>query len=138
MALTTIEQQQIIRGDYGPTTISLKDMVLQACVKAATEFVQNHNTAAFDETNGTPDNPEANAYASKIIAIAGQVFRADGAKVNYLVRVMVALLAENFDIGQAQNANSEAWDTQIVNRAFRVLELFAGVTINQKTAYDNL
>jgi hypothetical protein len=143
MALTNLEQLQIISGQVAPDSTSLDALVHQAAFNFATTFYMTYNATAFDgqliDGEFVYNNPQAAAYANKMLNISSQVFRASGTDIQRLTRIMVVLIGNTAaTLPQVQNATDAQWDSFVGAQIDECFELFAGVRQDEKAAYNAL
>ncbi len=141
MALTVLEEMQILKGTVGPS-VSLLDLIHQSAVGEGVDFHINYkvfDTIEIVEGEEVPINVEANSYLNKILSVIDRVYRIDNRTVNSLVKLEVSLIGDStVTWQQVQEATDEQWETFIVDNMLRTFELLGRVLKSEKTAYDAL
>lgn len=132
MALTVLEEMQILDREIGPSVL-LIDLVHQSAVGEGIEF-----NIGYKEFDGEA-NPEAQLYLDKILSVIGNVNRIDGRTIDSLFKLIVALIGNSsVTYQQVVDAEDSDWETFIADNMLRTFELFGRVLKSEKTAYDAL
>ncbi len=138
MALTVLEEMQILGGQEGPS-VSLLDLIHQSAVGEGVDFHINYKVFDIVDEFDEPINVEANSYLTKILSVIDRVYRIDNSTVNSLVKLEVSLIGDStVTFSQVQSATDEQWETFIVDNMLRTFELLGRVLKSEKTAYDAL
>ncbi len=138
MALTVLEEMQILSGDEGPSVILL-DLIHQSAVGEGVDFHINYKVFDTVDELDEPINVEADSYLNKILSVIDKVYRIDNNTVNSLVKLEVSLIGDSVVTWQqVQDATDEQWETFIVDNMLRTFELLGRVLKSEKTAYDAL
>ena len=138
MALTILEEMQILGGQEGPSVILL-DLIHQSAVSEGVDFHITYKLFDIVDEFDEPINIEANSYLNKILSVIDRVYRIDNSTVNSLVKLEVSLIGDSaVTFAQVQSATDEQWETFIVANMLRTFELLGRVLKSEKTAYDAL
>ncbi len=142
MALTVLEELQILKGTVGPEGVILLDLIHQGAVGEGINFHINYkvfDTVEIVDEIEVSINVEANNYLTKILSVIDRVYRIDNSTVNSLVKLEVSLIGDSsVTWQQVQDATDEQWETFIVDNMLRTFELLGKVLKVEKTAYDEL
>lgn len=133
MALNSIEQLKIIAGVDGakPTDTDLLSLLLQSGTITGRQFIVNVKT--------TEGIPLAESYKNKMLAIILKIFKNDQVTLEALRRVWVAILGDtSATYAQVQSASDSEWITFAQNNIDEAMEFVSGISIAEKTAYDNI
>lgn len=147
MALTVLEELQILNGTVGPDVI-LVDLVHQIAMGTGVEFHINYKVFPIKDGEGEPINSEAQLYLNKILGVINRVYSIDNQTVNSLTKLEVSLIGDSSvswvditgDPGPpvVPPATDAQWETFIASNMLRTFELLGRVLKEEKTAYDAL
>lgn len=146
MALTVLEELQILNGKVGPGSeenpIKLLDLIHQSAVGEGVDFHINYkvfDTVEIVDEIEVAINVEANNYLIKILSVIDRVYKIDNSTVNSLVKLEVSLIGNSaVTWQQVQDATNEQWETFIVSNMLRTFELLGRVLKSEKIAYNAL
>lgn len=131
MALSLIEQHQILSGDAKPS-IGLQTMINLAATNYALEFRSNHKILS-DEVN-----PKAMQYLSRMLRLCNQL-QQSGTRaqvVASLEQVIVSKIAGlEFTYTQISKATDAQWEGFIEAQMESSFENVSGVWREERTAY---
>lgn len=131
MALTLVEQLLLSSGAEAPTSFTLIDAVTHATAIQGTTFYQTH-----DDPGGSTD---AQSYISKYLALVDAAFISNERVLRELTRLMIVQIGEAAtNLAQVQGATDTQWANFVQSNINEVIEIAAGITQDEKTAYDAL
>ena len=131
MALSAIEQLRIIAGEASPNGADLLSLVLQTGVIVGQDFSMNQKSTAVDTLE--------DAYRVRFLSVSGRVFNNNERVVAGLRRLIIVILGgTNVTFNQVENATDSQWEGFVFNNMDEAIEYLAGITPDQKTAYENL
>jgi len=131
MALSAIEQLRIIAGEAKPDQTDLLSLVLQTGSIVGYDFTLNQKTTA-DET------PE-DFYRERFLLIAARAVNNDERAIAALRRLIIVILGNtSVTFNQVVGATDSQWEGFVFNNMDEAMEALAGVTPDQKAAYDAL
>ena len=128
MALTLTQQLNILNGVVAPPSNTLDDLVKQAALVEAVNFVEKDTTG----------NTDAASYKSKIESVIRLLYNNASTMTTRLKYILVAIYAPTGDYATVQAAGDSGWETFISNNILESMEEFALVTSAEKTAYDSI
>lgn len=132
MAITVLEELQILKGTVGPGVL-LIDLVHQIAMGEGVQFHIDYKI--FD--GGT--NIEAQSYLDKVLGVINRVYDINNQTVQSLQKLEVSLIGNSaVTWQQVQDATDEQWETFIIDNMLRTFELLGRVLKSEKTAYDEL
>ena len=132
MAISVLEELQILNGTVGPNVI-LVDLVHQIAMGEGVEFHINYKV--FDGEA----NPEAQLYLTKVLGVISSVYSINSQTVNSLTKLEVSLIGNSsHDWAAIQAASDEDWEDFIADNMLRTFELLGRVLKSEQTAYDAL
>ena len=139
MALTKIEELQILDGMIKPPTVDFNDLINQIAVGQAIDFMDNHKIFDVLDGNDPPEsiNAKAAAYKDKLITVSGKAIRTEiGSSLD---KIIVSIMgASSVTTAQLMAASDDQWETFIENEIFRAFEIVAIVRRQEKIDYDAL
>jgi hypothetical protein len=132
MALTVLEELQVLKGEVSPSVILL-DLIHQVAVSEGITF---HTT--YKSFDGTVE-VEAQLYLTKVLSVIGRVYAIESNTVQSLQKLIVSLIGDSGStFTQVQNATDAQWETFIKTNMLRTFELLGRVLKSEKTAYEAL
>lgn len=136
MALTTIEQLQLLQEGFDNLTQPLESVVQQQALNTATEFLQNQK----DTAPGGVVNPQADTYLRQVGHQAQQILTGQAPIFRRLTALAISKVAVNTAANYA--TVKAATEAQVVgflaSNMLGIFEDVAGIRPAEKTAYDNL
>lgn len=130
MALTAIEQLQIVSGEIKPPSVLLVDLVHQVAFMYAKVFMDGYKV--FDPVG----NEVAASYLAKMTNFSNQVFIDRQATFVNLQRIVVVILGvSEVTPTQIANGTDEQWETFVTDQMDESFEYASGSTKEEKTAY---
>lgn len=138
MAITVLQELQILNGTVGPNVI-LRDLVHQIAMGEGVKFHLNYKVFPTQDEAGEPINTEAQSYLNKVLGVISSVYSINSQTVNSLTKLEVSLIGNSsHDWATIQAASDEDWETFITTNMLRTFELLGRVLKSEKTAYDAL
>ena len=131
MALTIIQELEIIRGELTPTSTDLTSLVHQSAFGYAKTF--------YDNLKDTTDNDEATSYVNKVVAVSMSVLRNDREIIQVLKRMIISIIGDStFTYAQVSGADDDGWGSFVESQIAQAFEYIGDVRSDEKTAYDLL
>ena len=128
MALTVIEQLELLSGSVGPDSTDLGSLVRQCSFKFAKEF--------YDNLKDTTGNSDATAYKNKLLAVSKNAFNSQQGLNENLTRIIVLIIGEvATDLLQVQNATDPQWEGFVYGQIDEAFEYIGDVRSIEKIAY---
>ncbi len=131
MPLTVTQQLNILneQDDFVfPGEFNLQTTVTQAAVAWITEFLQTYK-----------DGSEQTAYFQKMSSTGQRSFNRPGRGEARFTEVMVGQIAlQPFDYATVKGATLPQWEDFIADNMDDVIEIYAGVTKEEKAEYEAL
>ena len=129
MALTALEQLELVKGSVRPDATDLRTLVKATAFIKASAFYDDYKV--FDESG----EAAATSYLSKMFNLSRSIIR--GNSDESLFRVLVTIIGEaNFTFEQVQAATDSQWEDFVSNNILKTMEIVADIRKNEKTAYD--
>ena len=140
MAITNLEQLKIVGNEISPESYTLLEMVHQAAYDTAIDFHINHKLAVYDtDIEDELVNPDARAYATKILSSSRNAYKLDGAGLERLRRACIIFIGDQVgSLNAIKNATDEQWSAFISSIMINVFESMGGVLPNEKSEYEAL
>lgn len=131
MALTIKEQLDIFTGVVKPPSYSLNQYVEQAAIDACQNFFSNTKATS-------PEDGDAFIYKQKMTVMCTNIVGNVTRYTSNITRVLLAIYADTGTMAQVLAADDDGWITFISNNMFSALEKLAGLSAQEKNAYDAL
>lgn len=132
MALTVLEELQILNHSVGPSVI-LEDLIHQIAMGEGIKFYIGYKV--FDGTIEVL----AQSYLDKLLGIIARVNQVDSGTIKSLQKIIVSLIGDStVTWQQVQDATDAQWETFITDNMLRTFELLGRVLKSEKTTYDAL
>lgn len=133
MALSIIEEIQIIRGAYGPKAATLKEIVEQAATGEIDDF---YSTVKQVDASYYP---LAAMYKTKMLGFIGVVASNTTQYTDKIIRIIVSNMAQlvGITIAQVNDATDAQWVGFVENEMLHSLEVMAGVLPEEKAEYTS-
>lgn len=129
MAITIIEQLNILKGTIGPSNVTFEELVRQAAIDEATSMFNTLKTI-------DPVNLSAFGYREKIEAVLVQIIQTTRAGLTTnLARTLVALYTGVY--ATVETATDLQWETFVVSNILEAIEIIAGIHAQEKIDYNN-
>lgn len=132
MALTIIEQLNILTGVVPTPSYDLTTYVEQVAINAATDFLGNAKTV--DPTV----NPLADRYVQRLQNLCREIQLSPGRYTTQLAKVLIGIYADTGDYATVQAATETQWITFIENNIVQAAESVAGVLKQEKDDYTSI
>lgn len=130
MALTVIEQLELLSGTTSPDSTDLGSLVKQCSFKYAKEF--------YDNLKDTTGNSDATAYKNKLLTVSKNVFNSQQGLNENLTRIIVLIIGEAATLTQVQNATDPQWEGFVYGQIDESFEYIGDVRLIEKTAYNTI
>ena len=133
MAIGTVDQLKIYKGEIRPLNNLLKDLTAHMMLVEA----YNINENGFDDTT---NNALATSYVNKMNSAVNQIISFQSDTLERLLRLTVIALGDAFTLANLEGLNGDdtQWSVKIATVKTSVIELLAKVTEEEKTAYNLL
>lgn len=130
MALTLTEINLIYKGQPKPEYTSLRDLVLVAGTRHYNWFMENEK----------PTDPEtlARGYADKMRGITRQLCLLNLDKAKDITYNLIVLSGNTLNYVDVLSYETGDWEALVNNNIVTALEVVAGITDAEKTAYNGL
>ena len=147
MSLTLTEQQKLVDGEIHPPNKNLaafSTLVQLSGLNHARDFA---NMAKDFETVDNSDtanpisiNQKAAAYLNKMMAVTSRMLSSDSKQNTALRNTMASLISKKAEITEQQlkDGNRAYWEDLVETNIRKAMELFAGITKNERIEYNNL
>ena len=116
MALTVIEQLELLTGSTATDSTDLGSLVRQCSFKYAKEF--------YDNLKDTTGNSDATAYKNKLLTVSKNAFNSQQGLNENLTRIIVLIIGEvAADLSQVQSATDSQWEDFVydqIDEAFKM------------------
>lgn len=134
MALTIIEEIQIINGIYRPKNVTLAEMIQQAAIGESDNFYVN--LKKVDDST----HPLAYSYRNKMLSFVSLLVQETNEYTRKLTRIIVSNLAElpEITITNINNATDNEWIGFIENGMLQSIEVLAGITPEERSEYNSI
>jgi len=131
MALSIIEEIQIINGSYGPKAATLPEIVEQAVTGEIDDFYST--VKQIDESY----YPLGATYKTRMLGFIGGVVSNTNQYTIKLIRLIVSNLAQSTaTIAQVNDATDAQWVGFVESEMLHSLEILAGVLPEEKAEYE--
>jgi hypothetical protein len=129
MALTIIEQLNILTGVVPTPSYDLTTYVEQVTINAATDFLSGAKT--IDASL----NPQAQIYLARMRDLCRELQIRPERYTTQLAKVLIGIYADTGDYTTVQAATEDQWITFIEGNIVAAAESVAGVLAQEKTDY---
>lgn len=130
MALTLTEQIKLYNGVPKPDETSLAELVSIAGLKHYNWFSENKKE--------TDDETLARAYSDKMSSFAVGFTSTDLSIAKTVTRVLCSVVANTYQYTAIESYNTQQWENLVNDNVVTALEISAGITLGEKTAYNAL
>jgi len=147
MSLTLTEQQKLVDGEIHPPNKNLAAFATLVQLSGLNHARDFANQAKDFETvdNSDPANPisinqKAVAYLNKMMAVTSRMLSSDSKQNTALRNTMASLISKKAEITEQQlkDGNRAYWEDLVETNIRKAMELFAGITKNERIEYNNL
>ena len=131
MALSIIEEIQIIKGSYSPKLATLSEIVEQSATGQIDDFYTN--VKEIDEASA----PLAAMYKTKMLGFISVVANQTSNYTMKIIRIVISNLAATaVTIADVNSATDDQWVDFVEAEMMHSLEILAGVLPEEKAQYD--
>ena len=129
MAITIIEQLNILKGNISPVNVTFEELVKQAATDEATSMF---NTLKIVD----PASLSAFGYREKIEAALVQIIQTTRTDlITNLSKTLVSLYTGTY--ATVETATDVQWETFVVSNILEAIEIVAGIHSQEKIDYDS-
>lgn len=133
MALTIIEQLELVRGEVKPPSANI---TIDALVH---QSAYSKSKALYDNPKDTTGNAEATAYLTKLYSVANRVISNDREVIKALTRMVITIIGNSeFTYAQVSSANDNDWASFILDQTDEAMEYVANIKKSEKEAYNEI
>lgn len=122
------------------------DLVSQIALEEAIKLYQNPKTIPALGENPTAQEQSnfdaSNRYLNKMLKACDKIIDNDGDTFRKLLKLVVTQFSELYSfqvfVTKTEEGNINYWETKTTEAMLKAIEIFAGIKVDEKTAYDNI
>lgn len=130
MALTLLEINRILNGQIRPDDVTLFDLVVI--------MSKRHSQYMLSQIKDTSSNDLAKSYETKVKSMAKRIINNDNSVFKVLHDNIIIQSANTLNYGDVKTFTNSDWENIVNNNMPEIFELIADVTLDERTAWQNL